>query len=378
MIKTRISRSGAYIGVDFPCTEASLSAKLTLLGVPDANPHRILVKEVTEPTALKALEGKYVDLDELNFLAKRLDAFDKRELYQFYAVVTTKGFNTVKDIINLTYNLSCFTVVRDLGRMEAVGRNHYLNIHGCVTKKELEEQDMTKIGQELINSGTGVITEYGVMFENIGIPRYDVYDGTVFPPLEYNESFLVVSMECEGAYEYIYMPCEPLAIKKAVGRLGCGIRDVTLAIDDFCIDDKAWHRLLTDILNESGIYALNEVIKAIYDADTDLDKLRVVLRYADSRDYKDIATLARNLDCFVYAPDVEYEADVARYYLEHISDYSLDEELEDFFDFDRYGEFIVEHQDGEFIADGYVGILNGLQLEDILDHKKELHQEINL
>lgn len=48
----------------------------------------VTVSEVTEPESLKYMEGHEWNIDEINFLAKRMESFDKREKRQFDAIAS--------------------------------------------------------------------------------------------------------------------------------------------------------------------------------------------------------------------------------------------------------------------------------------------------
>ena len=52
---------------------------------------------------LKRLEGGSVNLDELDYLAKRLDSFTDQEAAQFQAAAVKFGISGIKDLINLTF-----------------------------------------------------------------------------------------------------------------------------------------------------------------------------------------------------------------------------------------------------------------------------------
>ena len=54
-------------------------------------------------TVLNELTGKSVTLDELDYLAKRLDSFDDGEAAQFQGMAHKLGITQIKDFINLTF-----------------------------------------------------------------------------------------------------------------------------------------------------------------------------------------------------------------------------------------------------------------------------------
>ena len=49
------------------------------------------------------LVAQNANVDELDYLAKRLDGFDKDEGLQFQAMASVLGLSDIKDLINLTF-----------------------------------------------------------------------------------------------------------------------------------------------------------------------------------------------------------------------------------------------------------------------------------
>ncbi|UQT48524.1 hypothetical protein M5E87_29000 [Flavonifractor plautii] len=63
------------------------------------------VQEIQEgPPILKRLEGSRVNLDELDYLAKRLDSFTDQELAQFQSAAVSYDYSNIVDLINLTFS----------------------------------------------------------------------------------------------------------------------------------------------------------------------------------------------------------------------------------------------------------------------------------
>ena len=55
-----------------------------------------------------------VNLDELNYLAKRMDSFFGDEETQFFEAIKLEHFTDMKDLINLTFNLDKYTLIKDV------------------------------------------------------------------------------------------------------------------------------------------------------------------------------------------------------------------------------------------------------------------------
>jgi len=81
-------------------------------------------------TVLKRVEMLTVNVEELNYLAKRLDSFDTGEAAQFQAMAHKLELFELKDLINLTFCCQQATVITDFSDLAAIGRDHYMNLHG--------------------------------------------------------------------------------------------------------------------------------------------------------------------------------------------------------------------------------------------------------
>ena len=115
---------------------------------------------------LKRLEGKPVNIDELDYLAKRLDSFCyAQEGAQFQGAAVSYDYSDMTDLINLTFSCQQVTVITDFSDLEQVGRDHYMVLNGgCASKEELDALDGYETALLLIDEGNGVITPYGVVY----------------------------------------------------------------------------------------------------------------------------------------------------------------------------------------------------------------------
>ena len=132
-------------------------------------------------TVLKRTEMLTVNVEELNYLAKRLESFDTGEAAQFQAMAHKLELFELKDLINLTFCCQQATVITDFSDLAAVGRDHYMNLHGGSAKtEELDALDGEETARRLIESRSGKITPYCVVYDN-GMKLEQVYDGRFFP-----------------------------------------------------------------------------------------------------------------------------------------------------------------------------------------------------
>ena len=146
-------------------------------------------------TVLKRTEMLTVNAEELNYLAKRLDSFDTGEAAQFQAMAHKLELFELKDLINLTFCCQQTTVITDFSDLAAIGRDHYMNLHGgSASVDELNKLDGKETARQLIESGGGTITPYGVVYDN-GMKLEQVYDGRFFPCYYYEPNAITAQQQ---------------------------------------------------------------------------------------------------------------------------------------------------------------------------------------
>ena len=83
-IELVLQNDGVKRTIIFPCTEAEYQATCKELELKD---NYAFVRDVVVPKALALKKDMFVNLDELNYLAKRMDSFDQKELFSFFAAI---------------------------------------------------------------------------------------------------------------------------------------------------------------------------------------------------------------------------------------------------------------------------------------------------
>ena len=374
MIKVKVKYFNNNIEIEFPIDESNLLSQFQALSKNEIEKQLVaskrikcLINEVIEPKDLSAIKDSVVNLDELNYLAKRMDSFVDKEFKQFYAAANCFGINKMKELINLTFNLQHYTLIQDFSSKENIGKTHLLNKLGGMSEEEMEKTDFASVGRELINSGTGKITEYGLLFENIDVPLEDVYDGQVFPLYVYKDCVAIVGIKFKEKTEYAYLPCDDIEFDNAVKRLGAYTLDLCeIGLAEINITDKRCCDCFKEVFMNEDIYSVN-LLAAALDGVNNYEKLSAAIEFADANDSKSLSTIAQELDSFIYLPEVSDHEDLARHWIE-VNKYELEYDLEDYFLFDQYGEEVESETQGMFISGGgYIYIENNQTLQDILD-----------
>lgn len=111
------------------------------------------------------LKGKECNIDELNYLFKRMDSFDTRERKVFFASAFAENPETIAELINLSFNTHCYSLVSDFNNLETVGKDLYLSEKQAVAVKELEELDGESFAMQVIKTNpNSTVTPYDVLY----------------------------------------------------------------------------------------------------------------------------------------------------------------------------------------------------------------------
>lgn len=213
------------------------------------------------------LEGMQVNLDELDYLAKRLESFDVGEYAQFQAMTEKLDLTSMKDLINLTFCCQQATVITDFSDLAAIGHSHYLNTHGgCVSTEELEHLDGEETAILLIEGSEGTVTRYGVVYDN-GMQLSQLYDGKHLPGYHYEADMIMVGLVSRQESEntknvtWIYLPASKGQIERAIQRSGIvDPKDMCFRMGDSMFPEEV--DVALDFRCED-IYELNELAQAV-------------------------------------------------------------------------------------------------------------------
>ena len=189
MIKIRIRNDDHEIDLQFPISENKLYAKLAEIHAIEGKdaPQSAFVTEVYWPEELSMLKDRFANLDELNYLARRMESFDYHEYDQFLIGITKLENPTEKDLINLTFNLDHFTLCKDVSSYGKIGREYVMNTEGAVPAHDEDDPKYAAIGKALIDRGLAQITAKGLLIYNPFDELTEVYDGQTFPEYYYEK-----------------------------------------------------------------------------------------------------------------------------------------------------------------------------------------------
>ena len=388
-LKNRISAHFAPVTITFPIPEdqyeqAILALEKSQIG--DARVQDCLIDNVHAPNcpALVRMTGTMANVDELDWLGKQLESFDRYELLQFNAAVERFGLSAADELIDLSFCARDVTVVSDFNDLELVGKRHYLTVHGTCDPKELENLDGKETALALISGQPGYVTRYGVVYDN-GIKLEQAYDRKHLPQSWMAEnSILELKIRATGEddpkkQEWVQLPASQIKLERAMLRAGiasCG--EMQMLVTDSRFPDEVDCAL--DFEHES-LFELNQLCHACSNfKEQDLEKLGAVCQMAKPTCAANIRQLAENLDQFDFAPNVHTPEELGKYMIQQSGHYEYDENLEDFYNYGDYGVKRMLQEDGVFVDRGYVSYHGTLTLEELMrdDPAERYQQELDV
>lgn len=189
-----VTNIGAYAAgelkgewLKLPTDKATLQSTFERIGLSNGGEYFITDYSSTLPELTECL-GEYENLNELNYLSAKLQEMSQNgDMERFSSALKLgKDTNSVKELINLTDNLDCYSLFPEITDQKALGRYVIENsAYDLETMDALADYiDYESIGRDTqINEG-GIFTEHGyVMRDQDGITEY--YESVEDIPREY-------------------------------------------------------------------------------------------------------------------------------------------------------------------------------------------------
>ena len=320
--------------------------------------------------ALRRMNGTLANVDELDWLGKKLESFDQYELLQFLAAAERFSLYSADELINLSFCASEMTVISDFSDLEKVGRKHYLTVHGAADTKELEKLDGKELAQALISGQPGTVTQFGVVYDN-GVQMKPVYNRKQLPQNWIAETCIMEleigakGAEAANAHEWVQLPASRIKLERAMLRAGiasCG--EMQMLVTDSRFPDEVDCALN---MEHESLFELNRLCQICSNfKEQDFVKLGAVCQLAKPTCAANIRQLAENLDQFDFAPNVHTPEELGKYMIQQSGHYEYDENLEDFYNYGDYGVKRMLQEDGVFVDRGYVSYHGTLTLDELM------------
>jgi hypothetical protein len=354
--RPELGRSKLYL----PADEEELNSKLAEILIPYASPERncLLSTPDCEPSPFDFIKGGLVNADELNYLAMRLDSFDGYEMTQFQAAAHCENITDVTGLINLTFNTHNYTVVTDFFDIAAIGKSYYLDEHIAVPADEFEKINAADIGNNLLRSGNGTVTPFGVVYKH-GKELETPYKGVTFPQYSYTGEAvmhigLVSASDVPGTDKvaWLELPVPGTAVEKALHRLGAEHGNVHIAyVYPEDVPEGIMQRVNTEIETVQSLSDMCRAISAV--KGDDFPKLDAACEFVEASVARDIIILAENVGYFELYPGVSSAKEYGYKIAEDAGAFQFDQSLSEYFDFEALGKDRMANEYGRFSEYGY-------------------------
>lgn len=177
---------GALVGewVKFPTTAEELKKIFERIGIGAKDDFGQTYEEwfITDydcyVDGLYDLLGKYANLDELNYLASKLDNMSQDEYERFQAAMEIGDHTgSIQELINLTEDLDCYDIYPDIHDHDDLGRYYIEELDAMQVPEHLRNYiDYEAYGRDIALEESGQFTDLGYV-RDTGDSFNEVYDG---------------------------------------------------------------------------------------------------------------------------------------------------------------------------------------------------------
>ena len=384
-LKSRSQPKLGALAVTFPIPEEryeNVILALQNLQIGDVRKQDCCIESIRAPDcpALVRMTGAMANVDELDWLGKQLESFDRYELLQFNAAVERFGLSAVDELIDLSFCAREVTVILDFTDLEKAGKRHYLTVHGACDPKELENLDGKETALALISGQPGYVTRYGVVYDN-GIKLEQTYDCKHLPPIWMAENCILelkiraTDEDDPKKQEWVQLPASQIKLERAMLRAGiasCG--EMQMLVSDSRFPDEVDCTLDVE---HGSLFELNRLCQICSNfKEQDFVKLGAVCQMAKPECAANLLQLAENLDQFDFAPGVHTPEEYGRYMIQKSGHFEYDENLDEFYNYGDYGVQRMLQEDSVFVDRGYVSYHGTLTLDKLMrDAPAESYQQ---
>ena len=397
MIILRIKHKDTAVGIEFPCSDSVIASKLMELHASDHEVDPFFVEEVIEPKELERFfEHRFIDLDELNFLAQRLDSLEEHERNVLLAItpriIKNVGEGDVvsaKDLINMTYGLDKVTVapyvksVTELG--ELVIQSELYPWMESVPDEALPYLDRDKIGNELYKKDNGTFIK-GMYIAAGEYEFQEIYDGQNLPNQGVFTAYafrLELAKPPTGDEDIEKQPTEWLGLP--VDRKDADAVAERLGVDK--IEDCVYLGFESSVPQIEGDHFGNmqdfDKLNSLADmmlqmSPSDQVKFKAVLSAEEPSKIEEILDVARNLDQYELATQVDDATQFFKSYLTRHMDKAVDPKWLDTLLLRNEGHELAERLGATFTDYGVVSARNRGLYEPITRNNPIMDEKFDL
>ena len=150
--------------------------------------------------------------------------------------------------------------------------------------------------------------------------------------------------------------------------------DVRLRLEDSQLPNEVDVLLDMEYETLSGLNELAESTDGLSKAD--MEKLGAVVMLAKPKSAAQIKNLVESLDLFDFVPGAHTPQEYGKYMIQKSGRFDYDENLDAFYDYEKYGTERMNEEDGMFTDRGYIVYKGYYSMEEVMNGGQSSHMEM--
>ena len=369
---------GGHRSIELPLSDEELNFQMRQMGMRETIPKGKLVKVSEKDNPLQKLEGQFLNMDEVNFFARRMEHLTEYERKVLAVYANDCDVSTIKDLINLTFSMKGLSLLTDFSDASQVGVRLYTDEFSEIPE---EQMDFTEFAKNALKESNVKVLPYGVLVDH-GFELLEVYNGKTFPKFIVSEETVVVVevQNTTGDREYLYLPTDICSMDKVKERLQ--VREYR----EMKVKKKKNLRLpdtlvpIPEDINEiQQLTLFNEMCRKVRRfQEAELKQLAAAVQFTGLINFSNVAYIATHLNEFEINPTVHNDEEYGKYLITESGLFEVDELLLPHI---NYAAFGADKKAGTFevsgyVDDGFVGVTR--PIEEYSQYKGEFADPLEI
>lgn len=370
--------NGGHRSIELPLSDEELNFQMRQMGIRETIPKGKLVKVSEKDNPLQKLEGQFLNMDEVNFFARRMEHLTEYERKVLAVYANDCDVSTIKDLINLTFSMKGLSLLTDFSDASQVGVRLYTDEFLEIPE---EQMDFTEFAKNALKESNVKVLPYGVLVDH-GFELVEVYNGKTFPKFIVSEETVVVVevQNTTGDREYLYLPTDICSMDKVKERLQVReYREMKVTEVKNLRLPETLVPIPEDINEIQQLTLFNEMCRKVRRfQEAELKQLAAAVQFTGLINFSDVAYIATHLNEFEINPTVHNDEEYGKYLITESGLFEVDELLLPHI---NYAAFGADKKAGTFevsgyVDDGFVGVTR--PIEEYSQYKGEFADPLEI
>ena len=370
--------NGGHRSIELPLSDEELNFQMRQMGIRETIPKGKLVKVSEKDNPLQKLEGQFLNMDEVNFFARRMEHLTEYERKVLAVYSNDCDVSTITDLINLTFSMKGLSLLTDFSDASQVGVRLYTDEFSEIPE---EQMNFTEFAKNALKESNVKVLPYGVLVDH-GFELLEVYNGKTFPKFIVPEETVVVVevQNTTGDREYLYLPTDICSMDKVKERLQVReYREMKVAeVKNLRLPDTLVS-IPEDINEIQQLTLFNEMCRKVRRfQEAELKQLATAVQFTGLINFSNVAYIATHLNEFEINPTVHNDEEYGKYLITESGLFEVDELLLPHI---NYAAFGADKKAGTFevsgyVDDGFVGVTR--PIEEYSQYKGEFADPLEI